>query len=191
MDLYTVYWSHAYVLLGFYWSVLLAQVSGVVCSFCGLVATPCGPFFPYFLIVVFIWSYTALWSPCWRSGNWLLCFSWLCSLCKVCPGLFALPLRKLAIFCDWGIFYINCAFVYFGCSVLLIKTNVLKRVPMRTVIFGILVELHLSKRATITFEQARDKTYNKTFVTSKDSDLPAHPTSMTRVQVPFLITRGL
>ena len=95
-----------------------------------------------------------------------------------------------AIFCDWGIFYINCAFVYFGCSVLL-KTNVLKRVPMRTVIFGILVELHLSKRATITFEQARDKTYSKTFVTSKDSDLPAHPTSMTRVQVPFLITRGL
>ena len=32
-------------------------------------------------------------------------------------------------------------------------------------------------------EQAHNKTYNKTFVTSKDSDQLVHPTSMTRILV--------
>ena len=35
----------------------------------------------------------------------------------------------------------------------------------------------------ITFEPAHDKTYNKTYVTSKDSDQPVHPSSMTRFLV--------
>ena len=33
------------------------------------------------------------------------------------------------------------------------------------------------------FEPARDKTYNKTFVTSKDLDQPVHPSSMAMVLV--------
>ena len=38
-------------------------------------------------------------------------------------------------------------------------------------------------KGNITFELAHSKTYNKTCVTSKDSDRPAHPFSMARVLV--------
>ena len=35
----------------------------------------------------------------------------------------------------------------------------------------------------LIFESAQDKTYNKTCVTSKDTDQPVHPPSMARVLV--------
>ena len=34
-----------------------------------------------------------------------------------------------------------------------------------------------------TYEPRHDKTYNKTYVTSKDSDQPVHPPSMAKVLV--------
>ena len=42
--------------------------------------------------------------------------------------------------------------------------------------------IYLNRRVFVK-EPAHDKTYNKTCVTSKDSDQPVHPPSMARVPV--------
>ena len=52
--------------------------------------------------------------------------------------------------------------------------------------YGLIQSLNLHKPGAVSNienEPAHDKTYNKTCVTSKDSDLPVHPPSVTKVLV--------
>ena len=69
----------------------------------------------------------------------------------------------------------------FLCSIRTLSSNFLIYAYMQTVFVDIAGEHEI--HWCIIFRPADDKTYNKTCVTSKDSDQPVHPPSMARVLV--------